>query len=86
MRIFQTETRIDFMGQRRLVAMMLALLIAVSLGSLLFRGLVLGLDFTGGTLIELGYPEPIDVGLCVRAWPKADLLTLECSTSVHHRI
>ena len=62
MRIFQTETRIDFMGQRRLVAMMLALLIAVSLGSLLFRGLVLGLDFTGGTLIELGYPEPIDVG------------------------
>lgn len=63
MRIFQTETRIDFMGQRRLVAMMLALLIAVSIGSLLFRGLVLGLDFTGGTLIELGYPEPIDVGL-----------------------
>ncbi len=62
MRIFQTETRIDFMGQRRLVAMMLALLIAVSIGSLLFRGLVLGLDFTGGTLIELGYPEPIDVG------------------------
>lgn len=50
------------MEQRRLMALSLALLIAVSLGSLVFRGLVLGLDFTGGTLIELGYPEPIELG------------------------
>jgi len=63
MRFFKSETRIDFMGKRMVMALTLALLIAVSLGSLLFRGLALGLDFTGGTLIELGYSEPIELGV-----------------------
>ncbi|MCB1762531.1 MAG: protein translocase subunit SecF [Gammaproteobacteria bacterium] len=63
MRLFSNETHIDFMGQRRLMALTLALFIAVSLGSIFFRGLELGLDFTGGTLIELSAPEPIELGL-----------------------
>jgi preprotein translocase subunit SecF len=41
--------------------MVLVGLIAISLGSLFVRGLALGLDFTGGTLIEVGYSNPVDL-------------------------
>jgi preprotein translocase subunit SecF len=49
------------MGKRRLMAIVLAALIATSLGAIIFRGLVLGLDFTGGTLIEVGYTVPVEL-------------------------
>jgi preprotein translocase subunit SecF len=50
------------MGKRQLMALVLAALIVISLGSLFIRGLALGLDFTGGTLIEVGYAAPVDLG------------------------
>ena len=53
---------INFMGVRK-IAFALTLLVAlVSLGSLFVKGLNLGLDFTGGTQIELGYEQPADLG------------------------
>ena len=61
MELFKSETHIDFMGKRRLMAVMLAVLIVISLGSLAIRGLALGLDFTGGILIEVGYAAPVDL-------------------------
>ena len=61
MEFFKTDTHIDFMGKRRLMAMVLAALIAISLGAILIRGLVLGLDFTGGTLIEVSYIAPVEL-------------------------
>jgi preprotein translocase subunit SecF len=61
MEFFKVDTHIDFMGKRRLMAMVLVGLIAISLGSLFVRGLALGLDFTGGTLIEVGYSNPVDL-------------------------
>ena len=61
MEFFKTATHIDFMGKRWLVAAVLAVLIATSLGSLFIRGLALGLDFTGGTLIEVSYAAPVDL-------------------------
>ena len=36
-------------------------LLAVSLLSLAVRGLDFGIDFTGGTLIEVGYPAPVEL-------------------------
>jgi preprotein translocase subunit SecF len=62
MQLFRFNTRIDFMGWRRVMAMVLAVLIAVSITSLIVRGLALGLDLTGGVLVELGYPSAIDPG------------------------
>ena len=59
--LFKTETHIDFMGKRRLMAGLLAALILISLGSLFTRGLALGLDFTGGTLIEVNYAAPVEL-------------------------
>ena len=61
MEFFKTDTHIDFMGKRRLMAVVLAALIAISLGAIVIRGLVLGLDFTGGTLIEVSYTAPVEL-------------------------
>jgi preprotein translocase subunit SecF len=48
---------IDFMGQRWVAATFSAVLLAVSIGSLATRGLSWGLDFTGGTLVEVHYSD-----------------------------
>jgi len=50
---------INFMGVRNIAFAMTMLLTVISLGSLVFKGLNFGLDFTGGTLIELNYEKPI---------------------------
>lgn len=51
---------INFMGIRNIAFAVTLLLTVISLGSLVFKGLNFGLDFTGGTLIELNYAKPID--------------------------
>ena len=51
----------NFMGLRRYALVFSALLLIVSVGSLSTQGLVLGLDFSGGTQIEVGYDEPVQV-------------------------
>ena len=50
---------INFMGVRNIAFAITIILTVVSLGSLVFKGLNFGLDFTGGTLIELNYAKPI---------------------------
>ena len=52
---------VNFMGQRKLAAVLSILLVLGSLLSLTVNGLVLGLDFTGGTQIEVGYPQPVQL-------------------------
>ncbi len=44
---------IDFMKPRKLASVISLILITISIVSISFRGLDLGLDFTGGTLIEI---------------------------------
>ena len=58
MRLIKEKTNIDFLGPtRRKVAVAISiLLVIVSLGSLATRGLEFGIDFTGGILLEVGYP------------------------------
>lgn len=55
------ESNIDFLGQRRIAAMVSGGLMVICLLSILFRGFNFGLDFTGGTVIELGYEQPVEV-------------------------
>lgn len=50
----------NLMGKRKLALILSTLLILISIGSLIVRGLVLGIDFTGGTLVEIAYPDSID--------------------------
>ena len=61
MRFFSSATQIDFMGKRKLAMGFSILLILISLGSLVTRGLNFGIDFTGGTIIEVAYPDRADL-------------------------
>ncbi len=51
----------DFMGKRKIAMVFSALLLVVSVIELAINGLELGLDFTGGTLLELGFAEEVDL-------------------------
>ncbi|MGV6808385.1 MAG: protein translocase subunit SecF [bacterium] len=51
---------IDFMAMRKVALIVSLVLIVVSVLSLAIRGLNLGLDFTGGTVLTASYPESVD--------------------------
>ena len=61
MKFFKKNTQIDFMNKRRLALIFSVLVLIVAIFSLFTRGLSLGIDFTGGTLVELGYPEKTNI-------------------------
>ena len=52
---------INFMGVRRLAFTVTLIMTLASLGCLAVKGLNFGLDFTGGTLIELNYEQAADL-------------------------
>jgi preprotein translocase subunit SecF len=61
MQILKKQTSFRFMAQRKAAIAFSTILLLVSLGSLALRGLEFGIDFTGGTLIEVGYANAADL-------------------------
>lgn len=61
MEFFSAKSRIDFMSKRRLAMAFSVVLSLICLGSVFTKGFNFGIDFTGGTLIEVAYPEAADL-------------------------
>ncbi len=83
--------QIDFMGKRKLAAIFSITLLLVSIGSIAIKGLNLGLDFTGGTLVELEYTtapvlEDVRVQLLNSGYENVVVQNFGASTSVLVRL
>ncbi len=52
---------IDFLAWRKIAIIFSSIFLVLSIGSLLVKELNYGLDFTGGTLVELSYPEEANI-------------------------
>lgn len=57
MEFFNPNSNVDFMGARKWTALLSILIFLVSIAALFVNGLKWGLDFTGGTQIQIAYPE-----------------------------
>jgi len=54
-------TNINFIGNRNIALIFSAVLTIISIGSIAVKGFQMGIDFTGGTLIEVGYQKAADL-------------------------
>ena len=61
MRLIKSNTSFDFVGYGRLAMFFSALLIAVSAISVSLGALSFGIDFTGGVVVQVGYPQAVDL-------------------------
>lgn len=61
MEFFNPNSNVDFMGARKWTALLSILIFVVSITALLMNGLKWGLDFTGGTQIQVAYTQPADL-------------------------
>ena len=52
---------IDFLAWRKIAIIFSSVFLVVSISSVIFKELNWGLDFTGGTLVELSYPEEANI-------------------------
>ena len=52
---------IDFLAWRKIAIIFSSIFLLISIGSLFLKQLNWGLDFTGGTLVELSYPETANI-------------------------
>ena len=61
MEFFKKTTTIDFLGKRKFPIIISIALIVGTFVLLFTRSLNFGLDFTGGTLVEIGYAQPVEI-------------------------
>jgi preprotein translocase subunit SecF len=61
LKLVPDNTNLDFMRWRNVALILSILLTAASLAYTAYRGLNLGVDFVGGQMIRVTFPQPIDV-------------------------
>lgn len=61
MEFFKKQTNIDFLGLRKWSAILSLVLCLGSIFSLAYHGLNWGLDFTGGTQIQVSFGKPVEI-------------------------
>ena len=73
MEIFRVKTDIPFMKFRKISAIISTSIFIASILFLVTRGLNLGVDFTGGTLMEVSYPQAANLEEIRSTLKKIDL-------------
>ena len=58
---FVKDTNIDFIGLRRYAFILSAVMLLISIGSVATKGLRYSIDFSGGSILQLRFPEPVTV-------------------------
>lgn len=80
------EKIIPFMRIRKPMAIISLLIVLIGLVSIVTKGLNLGLDFTGGTSVELAYAQPVEQAAVQEALEKAgikDTVVQHLGTATH---
>lgn len=91
MEFFKRKTNIDFLGIRKITAIISILLIVVSFGFIFIKGLNWGLDFTGGYQIQVSYPETANIPeiksqLVAHNFKRVEVITFGSTKSVMIRL
>ncbi|HEY6892594.1 MAG TPA: protein translocase subunit SecF [Rhodanobacteraceae bacterium] len=61
MELFPSNSKVDFLGWRKVSITISIILMIVSIGLITTRGLNYALDFTGGVLVEAAYEQPVEI-------------------------
>jgi preprotein translocase subunit SecF len=61
MELFNRDSNINFVGHRKIAAVFSGILILTSIILMFVNGLNFGVDFTGGTIVELRYDAPVNL-------------------------
>ncbi|MFK7860209.1 MAG: protein translocase subunit SecF [Granulosicoccus sp.] len=67
------EIKFDFMGRHQFAYIVSGTLLTIAILAIVIRGLNLGVDFTGGYTIEVGYEQAADLGAIRAAIAEAEL-------------
>ncbi len=77
MKIFKTTPQWDFLGKKKITGVISGLLVLAAIIGLFGKNLTLGIDFKGGTLIQIQFQEEPDLGVI------RDLFQKRLKTSVN---
>ena len=80
LKIIKSETNIKFMKIKKITLFISSILFILSLSLVSFKGLNLGIDFTGGSLIEVRFKESVDLNNLRVEMNKLDLGEIQLQT------
>jgi preprotein translocase subunit SecF len=73
MELFPSNSKLDFLGWRKVSITISIVLVITSLALIMTRGLNYALDFTGGVLVEVTYEQPVEIGQVREALEKGGI-------------
>lgn len=79
MRIFE-HLNVDFLGKRKIFYIISAVILLLGIINIIFRGLVFGIDFKGGTEIVLQFDKPVEISQIRQYVDKMGLGNVELKT------